>query len=112
TSFIGREDQIAEIEHWLAPASLAVGAGTRLVTLTGAGGCGKTRLALQVASLVREAYPAGVWLVELAPLADPDLVPKTVATTLGIRELPEQPLIQTLVEHLRPRQLLLVLDNC
>jgi predicted ATPase/DNA-binding SARP family transcriptional activator len=104
TSFIGREDQIAEIEQWLA--------ASRLVTLTGSGGCGKTRLALEVATMVLEAYPEGAWFIELAPLADPALVPQTVATALGVRESPGHPLTETLEEYLRPRQVLLVLDNC
>jgi predicted ATPase/DNA-binding SARP family transcriptional activator len=104
TSFIGREDQMAEIEQWLA--------AYRLVTLTGSGGCGKTRLALEVATLVLEAYPAGAWFIELASLADPALVPQTVATALGVRESPGHPLTETLGEYLRPRQVLLVLDNC
>jgi predicted ATPase/DNA-binding SARP family transcriptional activator len=104
TSFIGRENQIAEIERWLA--------AHRLVTLTGAGGCGKSRLALQVATRMLDQYPEGVWLVELAPLTDPALLPQTVATALGVRESPGQPITQTLVEYLRPQELLLLLDNC
>jgi predicted ATPase/DNA-binding SARP family transcriptional activator len=104
TSFIGRENQIAEIERWLA--------AHRLVTLTGAGGCGKSRLALQVATRMLDQYPEGVWLVELAPLTDPALLPQTVATALGVRESPGQPITQTLVEYLRPQDLLLLLDNC
>jgi predicted ATPase/DNA-binding SARP family transcriptional activator len=104
TRFIGRERQMAEVKQLLGTS--------RLVTLTGAGGCGKTRLALQVAARMLEHFPEGVWLVELAPLADPALAPQTVATALGVQEAPSQPLLQTLVEQLRPRQLLLVLDNC
>src|SRR5207237_2848216 len=85
---------------------------TRLLTLTGSGGCGKTRLALQVAADLLEEYPDGVWLAELAALADPALVPQTVAAALGVREEPGRPLTQTLLDYLRPKLLLLVLDNC
>src|SRR5439155_12038973 len=85
---------------------------TRLLTLTGAGGCGKTRLALQVAAELLEEYAHGVWLVELAPLVDPALVPQTVASALGVREEPGRPLTATLTDYLRPKSLLLILDNC
>jgi len=104
TSFIGREREMAEIRRLLA--------GSRLVTLTGAGGSGKTRLALQVAADVLEEFPNGVWLVELTPLADPALVPQTVASVFGVREVPGRPVLDTLVDYLRARELLLVLDNC
>ena len=104
TSFIGREKEIAEIKGLLAT--------TRLLTLTGSGGCGKTRLSLQVAADGLESSADGVWLVELAALADPGLVPQAVASVLGLREEPGTSLTQTLVDHLRSRQLLLVLDNC
>jgi predicted ATPase/class 3 adenylate cyclase/DNA-binding SARP family transcriptional activator len=104
TRFIGREREMAEVKRLLQTA--------RLLTLTGAGGCGKTRLALQVAADLLEEYPNGVWLVELAALTDPALVPQTVAATWGVREEPGRPLIQTLMDYLRPRSLLLVLDNC
>jgi predicted ATPase len=85
---------------------------TRLLTLTGAGGSGKTRLALEVARDLIEAYPAGVWLVELAPLSEETLVPKAVAEALEVPERPQEPLTDTLADVLRDRQLLLVLDNC
>jgi predicted ATPase/DNA-binding CsgD family transcriptional regulator len=85
---------------------------TRLLTLTGAGGSGKTRLALEVTRDLIEAYPNGVWLVELAPLSEEVLVPKAVAEALGVPERPQEPLADTLVDVLRDRQLLLVLDNC
>jgi predicted ATPase/DNA-binding SARP family transcriptional activator len=104
TRFIGRQREMAEIRHLLSTA--------RLLTLTGAGGCGKTRLALQVAAGLIEAYPDGVWLVELAPLADPALVPQAVASTLGVREEPGRPLTATLTDFLHARSLLVVLDNC
>ena len=104
TSFIGREKEIAEIRQMLATS--------RLVTLTGAGGTGKTRLSLQVAAEVMGEFPDGVWLVEFASLADPGLVPQTVATALSVREEPGRPIIQTLVDHLKAKTLLIVLDNC
>jgi predicted ATPase/class 3 adenylate cyclase len=104
TSFIGREQEMAEAQRLLT--------NTRLLTLTGSGGCGKTRLALQVAAEVAEQFADGVWLVELAALADAALVPQSVATALGVREEPGRSLTTTLTEYLRPRSLLLVLDNC
>jgi len=87
-------------------------ATTRLLTLTGTGGVGKTRLALQVAAAQQTRYLDGVWLVELAGLGDPTLVPATVAAVLGVREQPGRPLVDTLAAALRGRRLLLVLDNC
>jgi non-specific serine/threonine protein kinase len=104
TSFIGRAREIAEVRRLLGAA--------RLVTLTGSGGAGKTRLALQVAADIVEDYPDGVWLAEFAPIADPALVPKTVASALNVPEQPGREMIETLVDALRPKSLLLVLDNC
>jgi predicted ATPase/class 3 adenylate cyclase len=104
TSFVGRERAMEEVKRLLRQ--------TRLLTLTGSGGCGKTRLALQVAADVLEPFPDGVWLVELAPLADPALVPQGVAQALGIPEQAGQTLPQTLTESLQARSLLLLLDNC
>ena len=85
---------------------------TRLLTLTGAGGSGKTRLALEVARDLVGAYPDGVWLVELAPLSEGALVPQAVARPVGVPEQPGRPLTDTLVDALREKRLLLVLDNC
>src|SRR5262249_39923858 len=85
---------------------------TRLLTLTGSGGCGKTRLALQVGAEALEQFPDGVWLVELGSLSDASVVPQTAATALGLKEEPGKSLPQTLAEYLKPRHLLLVLDNC
>ena len=85
---------------------------TRLLTLTGVGGSGKTRLALEVARGLVEAYPNGVWLVQLAPLSEEVLVPKAVAEALKVPERPGDPLFDTLSEVLGDRQLLLILDNC
>ncbi len=104
TSFIGREKEIGEIKTLLGK--------THLLTLTGIGGCGKTRLSLQVAADVMDSFPDGVWLVELAPLSDPALVPQTVAQALGVTEEPGKPLAQTLTAALMPKRLLIVLDNC
>jgi predicted ATPase/class 3 adenylate cyclase/Tfp pilus assembly protein PilF len=104
TSFIGRQKEIAEIEALLVR--------TRLLTLTGSGGSGKTRLSLQVAADSLEQFPDGAWFVELASLSDPGLVPQTVATVLGVKEEPGKPIRQTLTEHLKHKRLLLLLDNC
>jgi predicted ATPase/DNA-binding winged helix-turn-helix (wHTH) protein len=103
TSFIGREKEIAQIKELLGT--------TRLLTLIGAGGCGKTRLAMQVAGDLVQAYSDGIWLVELAALAEPGLVPQTVANVLGLKEQPGESLTQTFTKHLASRHLLLVLDN-
>jgi predicted ATPase len=84
----------------------------RLLTLTGPGGVGKTRLALQVAAELVVAFPNGVWFVPLARLVDPELVIPTIARTLGLQETGSQPISVVLREWLRARQLLLVLDNC
>jgi predicted ATPase/DNA-binding SARP family transcriptional activator/DNA-binding CsgD family transcriptional regulator len=104
TSFVGREREMAEAKRALSM--------TRLLTLTGAGGSGKTRLALEVARDLAGLYPDGVWFVELAPIYEPDLVPRAVAEALGIRELPNEPLIATLKDACREMTVLLVLDNC
>lgn len=104
TSFIGREKETTDIQALLLK--------TRLLTLTGAGGTGKTRLSLQVAANTLERYPDGTWFVELAPLTDPDQVPSTVATTLGVKEEAGRSITQALTEHLKGKRLLLVLDNC
>jgi non-specific serine/threonine protein kinase len=104
TRFIGRGWQIAEVRRQLA--------AHRLVTLTGVGGIGKTRLALEVAREAMEEFPGGVWLAELAALADPSLVAQTVAGALGVREEAGRPLAATLAAWLGDRRALLVMDNC
>jgi predicted ATPase len=104
TSFVGREREVAEVKGLLADH--------RLLTLTGPGGSGKTRLALAVAFEVVGSFEDGAWFVELAPLSDPDLVPQGVAQALDVREAPGRPLAETLVKHLRDKELLLILDNC
>ncbi|MCE7984268.1 MAG: hypothetical protein DYG89_24095 [Caldilinea sp. CFX5] len=113
TSFIGRTQEIAEIRRLLvSPAGERTGEGVRLLTLTGPGGTGKTRLALQAAAPLPDAFPDGVWLVELAMIADPVLLPQTLAALLGVREEPNYPLIRALTAQLRTKKLLLILDNC
>ncbi len=104
TRFIGRESEMAEVKRLIS--------NTRLLTLTGAGGTGKTRLSLEVAADLLDSFADGVWLVELAPLSDPALIPQSVATTLGVREAPGRPLMVALTDYLRAKHLLLILDNC
>src|ERR671917_215925 len=104
SSFVGREKELTEVERLLED--------TRLLTLTGSGGCGKTRLALAAADELSEGFEEGVWLVELVPLTDPSLVPQAVAATLGVREQPGRSLTEMLSGYLGSKKLLLVLDNC
>ena len=104
SSFIGREGEVLEIERALAT--------TRLLTLTGAGGTGKTRLALEVARNLLGSYPDGVWVAELAGLSEGALVPQAVAGALGVQEQPGHPLTDTLAEASRDKEMLLVVDNC
>jgi predicted ATPase/DNA-binding CsgD family transcriptional regulator len=104
TSFVGREREVAEVVRLLRRA--------RLVTLTGEGGCGKSRLALETARAVQKWLAGGAWVVELAALSDPGFVPRAVATALGVAERPRLALTATLARALRPKTMLLVLDNC
>jgi predicted ATPase/class 3 adenylate cyclase len=104
TSFVGREVEIEAVSRLSRSA--------RLVTLTGAGGIGKTRLALEAARQVEVDFPDGVWLVELASLADAAVVTQAVAGSLGVYEQPQQALIATLINAIGARRLLLILDNC
>ena len=104
TSFIGREREIAEVAAQVR--------AERLVSLVGAPGVGKTRLGLQVAAGLLDDFPDGVWLIELAPLADAELVPHAVASVLGVHEQPGHTMTVTLAGYLRSRKLLLLLDNC
>jgi predicted ATPase len=103
TSFIGREKEITHVTELLGSA--------RLLTLTGAGGCGKTRLALRVAEGLADSYKDGCWVVELASLGDPTLIPKTVASVFAIEEQPGKDTSDRLGDWLESRDLLLVLDN-
>jgi predicted ATPase/DNA-binding winged helix-turn-helix (wHTH) protein len=104
TRFIGREAALADLARLLP--------STRLLTLTGIGGCGKTRLALQFAQQQRAAFADGVWFVDLAPLKDAQRVVSTCAAVLGLREEGDRPLMQRVLEHLAARRTLLLLDNC
>ena len=104
SSFIGREREMVEINRLLP--------GKRLLTLVGVGGIGKTRLALQVAAQSIDAYPDGVWLVELDSIRDPLLVPTSVAQVLGVKEKTGTPLVHSLCTFFKARQLLLILDDC
>lgn len=102
--FFGRERELVEIKRLLI--------GSRLLTLVGVGGIGKTRIALQTAGEVMDAYRDGVWLADLAPLIDSALVPGVVAQVLGLREAAGTPLLKTLCDGVKNRQMLLLLDNC
>jgi|KBSMisStaDraftv2_1062788.scaffolds.fasta_scaffold23818_1 non-specific serine/threonine protein kinase len=104
TSFVGRERELVEIKRLLP--------GKRLLTIVGVGGIGKTRLALQAAAEVADAYRDGVWLIELASISNPLLVSTSVAQVLEIGERAGASLADALCAHLKPRQLLLILDNC
>jgi predicted ATPase/class 3 adenylate cyclase len=104
TSFIGREKEIADVIRLLEKA--------RLVTLTGPGGTGKTRLAIQVANQLLNKYSDGVWLVELAPLSDPTLLPQVIVNTIGLIEQSSRPCMKVLIDFLKSKQALLILDNC
>jgi predicted ATPase/class 3 adenylate cyclase len=105
SSFVGREQELEQIGELLARDDV------RLLTLTGTGGTGKTRLALQVAASVVEDFDNGVFVVQLAPVRDSELVVPTIAQTLGLREQSGEPMLETLTEYLRDKQMLLVLDN-
>jgi predicted ATPase/class 3 adenylate cyclase len=104
TSFLGRERERAEAGALLER--------TRLLTLFGMGGLGKTRLSLEIGADVLPSFPDGVWFIDLAPIRDPSLIASEVAKVLGVREEPGRPLVQTLSAHLASRKLLLILDNC
>lgn len=104
SAFFGRDRELDEIKQRLA--------GTRLLTLQGMGGLGKTRLALQAATELMPEYPDGVWFLDFAPIREPALVVAEAAQALGVREVPGQPLKATLTAHLAGQRALLILDNC
>jgi predicted ATPase/class 3 adenylate cyclase len=104
TSFIGREEEMTEIKQAILDH--------RLVTLTGVGGTGKTRLALQVAADVLDQFSDGVWFVELAPITNTDLIPQTILSAFGVVDQPGLTPLQLLLDYAREKTLLLVLDNC
>ncbi|MFC0865107.1 LuxR C-terminal-related transcriptional regulator [Sphaerimonospora cavernae] len=105
TGFVGRRHEVAEVKRMLSTS--------HVVTVTGVGGVGKTRLATRVALDVRRAFPGGVWLIELATLDRPELVVQTVAETVGVSSrVSSRPTVEVLIEHLAGRSVLLVLDNC
>jgi len=104
TSFVGRQRELAEAGKLLRD--------NRLLTLVGPGGIGKTRLSLQIAADSMEDYPEGVWLVELAPLSDPRLVPQAVASALGVKEEAGRPVSEALAKFVQDRRILVILDNC
>ncbi len=104
TSFVGRGTELTQLRELLAQ--------NRVVTLTGAGGVGKTRLAIQVAAAMAPEFVDGVWCVDLAPLTDPELVAVTVARALGLPDQPGRSIMDSVLRFVRDRQLLVVLDNC
>ena len=104
SSFIGRERELAEVKRLLGT--------TRLLTLIGAGGIGKTRIALHAAAEAMDDHPDGVWFIDLAPQADARLVPQTVASVLGVKEEAGRTLTEAIVGYAKDKRLLLVLDNC
>ena len=104
TSFVGRVRELTELRTLLAQH--------RLVTLTGPGGVGKTRLALEAATRTRDNFPDGTWFVDLAPVGNPTFVPKAIAQALGLRDAGADSVAETLRSHLRRRRTLLILDNC
>ena len=106
TALIGRDADLEGVLRLLATE------GVRLITLTGPGGTGKTRLAIAIGTAALDHYPDGVFFVDLAALTDPTLVVPTVASTIGVREVGDEPMLETLVQFLAPKRLLLVLDNC
>src|SRR6202035_5340500 len=104
TTFVGRRWELSKVRRLLS--------GARLVTLTGVGGVGKTRLALQVAREVQRAFPDGVWLADLASAEDENLLSRVVAEDLGLFDQYADPLREGFEEYLRDRTMLLILDNC
>ncbi len=112
SSFVGREREIEAIRHLLRDVGTNGRASVRLLTLTGAGGCGKTHLALKISETILRDYPDGVWWVDLASQSDSKLVAQSVATALNLREASHRSIDQQLEERFGTKQALLVLDNC
>lgn len=104
TSFIGREKEIADLKHHLINA--------HIITLTGPGGSGKTRLSIQIANEVRDLYKDGVWLIDLTPINDPELIPQIILLSIGLHPTTEQPSLEILSNFVRSKKILLILDNC
>ena len=104
TSFVGREKELTDVKRLLND--------THMLTLIGPGGSGKTRLSIQAANDVLDKYPDGVWLVDLAPILDPLLVPRTTAITIGLRNESQRPIIDMLCDYLSKKKMLIILDNC
>ncbi|MEX1208020.1 MAG: adenylate/guanylate cyclase domain-containing protein [Acidimicrobiia bacterium] len=104
TSFVGRDQELAEVEKLIR--------GARVLTLTGVGGAGKTRLAIQAAVELVDEFPGGTWLIELGAITDPDYIDATAADALGVAQPPGRSVRESIVEHLAGRQALLIVDNC
>ena len=104
TSFIGREEEIADLKHHLFNA--------HMITITGPGGSGKTRLSIQIANEVRDLYKDGVWLIDLTPINDPELIPQVILLSIGLHPTTEQPSLEILSNFVRSKKILLILDNC
>src|SRR3972149_598376 len=104
STFIGRQQEITRVKELISEH--------HLVTLSGTGGCGKTRLGLRVASELRGAFRDGIWLTEFASIAEEDLVAGAVACTLGLREEAESPVGDSMMSYLKPRAALLIFDTC
>jgi len=104
TSFVGREKELSDVKRLLKD--------THMLSLIGPGGTGKTRLSIQVAKDVLKGYPDGVWLVDLAPILDHLLIPRTTAITIGLRNEPKRPVIDMLCDYLNKKKMLIILDNC
>lgn len=104
TTFVGREPEIAEAKRMLASAPL--------LTLTGPGGVGKTRLAIEIAGELLDEFDEGIWFIDLGVLTDPDFVVPAIASAMGVMPAPGQAILATVMEHLRGRRVLLVFDNC
>jgi predicted ATPase/class 3 adenylate cyclase len=104
TTFVGRQANIGEAKRALS--------ATPLLTLTGPGGVGKTRLAIEIAGELIDEFEDGIWFVDLSPLKDPEFVVPAIATAVGVMHAPGQPILETVMEYLRGRRVLLVLDNC